>query len=102
MVWETLSLKDFSSNVFDTNDDYPSYYDRYLENFFHESLGPANDLLGTFGIGPKWLSDPATAKITVIIVEVWQWTPFMFLLLLAGLLSLPKEPWQLQLMEKCI
>ena len=25
-------------------------------------------------------------------VEVWQWTPFMFLLLLAGLLSLPKEP----------
>jgi multiple sugar transport system permease protein len=29
----------------------------------------------------------------VIIVEVWQWTPFMFLLLLAGLLSLPKEPY---------
>ena len=60
--------------------------------FFHESLGPVNDLLGVFGVGPKWLSDPATAKITVIIVEVWQWTPFMFLLLLAGLLSLPKEP----------
>ena len=60
--------------------------------FFHESLGPVNDLLDVFGVGPKWLSDPATAKITVIIVEVWQWTPFMFLLLLAGLLSLPKEP----------
>ena len=28
----------------------------------------------------------------IIIAEVWQWTPFMFLLLLAGLLSLPKEP----------
>ena len=60
--------------------------------FFHESLGPVNDLLGVFGVAPKWLSDPAVAKITVIIVEVWQWTPFMFLLLLAGLLSLPKEP----------
>ena len=32
------------------------------------------------------------AKISIIVVEVWQWTSFMFLLLLAGLLSLPKEP----------
>ena len=31
--------------------------------------------------------------LSVILVEVWQWTPFMFLLLLAGLLSLPKEPY---------
>jgi len=29
---------------------------------------------------------------SIIIVEVWQWTPFMFLMLLAGLLSLPREP----------
>jgi len=61
--------------------------------FFHESLGPLNDLLGRLGVEPiLWLSDPVVAKFTVIIVEVWQWTPFMFLLLLAGLLSLPKEP----------
>ena len=60
--------------------------------FFHESLGPVNDLLQIFDIAPKWLTDPTLAKVTVIIVEVWQWTPFMFLLLLAGLLSLPKEP----------
>ena len=60
--------------------------------FFHESLGPVNDLLSVFGVAPKWLTDPVIAKFTVIIVEVWQWTPFMFLLLLAGLLSLPKEP----------
>ena len=57
--------------------------------FFHESLGPVNDILGNFGFAPKWLTDPTLAKFTVIIVEVWQWTPFMFLLLLAGLLSLP-------------
>ena len=55
-------------------------------------LGPVNDLLSVFGVAPKWLTDPVIAKFTVIIVEVWQWTPFMFLLLLAGLLSLPKEP----------
>ena len=58
---------------------------------FHRSLGPVNDFLSLFGLSYNWLSDPLVSKITVIIVEVWQWTPFMFLLLLAGLLSLPKE-----------
>lgn len=61
------------------------------KTFFHESLGPVNDFLSLFEITPLWLSDETLAKVTVIIVETWQWTPFMFLLLLAGLLSLPKE-----------
>ena len=60
--------------------------------FFHESLGPVNDVLSIFGVAPPWLTNEHLAKVTIIIVEVWQWTPFMFLLLLAGLLSLPKEP----------
>src|SRR6056300_1187268 len=60
--------------------------------FFHESLGPVNDILSHFNIAPLWLSSETLSKFTVMIVEVWQWTPFMFLLLLAGLLSLPKEP----------
>jgi len=60
---------------------------------FHESLGPANDLAGLLGFGNiPWLTQPMWATIVVILVDVWQWTPFMFLLLLAGLLSLPKEP----------
>lgn len=60
---------------------------------FHESLGPANDLLGLLGMASlPWLSQAGLAMTSVIIVEVWQWTPFMFLMLLAGLLSLPREP----------
>jgi len=59
---------------------------------FHESLGPVNDFFSLFGMTPLWLSSEGLSKVTVIIVEVWQWTPFMFLLLLACLLSLPKEP----------
>lgn len=60
---------------------------------FHESLGPANDLLRLLGFAPlPWLSVAGLAMLSVIIVEVWQWTPFMFLILLAGLLSLPREP----------
>ena len=60
--------------------------------FFHESLGPVNDFFSLFGMAPPWLSHEVLALVTVMIGEVWQWTPFMFLLMLAGLLSLPKEP----------
>lgn len=60
---------------------------------FHESLGPANDVLGLIGLGPyPWLTSANFAMAAVMLVEIWQWTPFMFLLLLAGLLSLPREP----------
>lgn len=60
---------------------------------FHESLGPANDFLGLLGLGPyPWLTSANWAFAAVMLVEIWQWTPFMFLLLLAGLLSLPREP----------
>jgi multiple sugar transport system permease protein len=60
---------------------------------FHESLGPVNDLLGRTGLGPiGWLTATTPSYVSLMTVEVWQWTPFMFLLLLAGLLSLPHEP----------
>ncbi len=59
----------------------------------HESLGPANDLLGWVGLGPyQWLTSSGWAMISVMLVEVWEWTPFMFLFMLAGLVSLPDEP----------
>jgi multiple sugar transport system permease protein len=60
---------------------------------FHESLGPLNPILAALGIGAQpWLSEAGHAFAAAMIVEIWQWTPFMFLLLLAGLLSLPSEP----------
>ncbi|WP_119273862.1 carbohydrate ABC transporter permease [Taklimakanibacter deserti] len=39
-----------------------------------------------------WLSDPVLAFMSIVIMDVWQWTPFMFLILLAGLEGLPREP----------
>ncbi len=60
---------------------------------FHQSLGPANDVLHLIGLGPyPWLTSSAWAMASIMIVEVWQWTPFMFLFMLAGLVSLPREP----------
>lgn len=49
--------------------------------------------LGTvLGIGVvPWLSNPTLAVVSIIVMDVWQWTPFMFLILLAGLESMPSE-----------
>ena len=63
------------------------------KSIFNETVGPVNDILIKLGMEPvAWLSSTNSAMFAIILAEVWQWTPFMFLLLLAGLLSLPKEP----------
>ena len=43
---------------------------------------------------PPMLTDPILAFVAVVLVDVWQWTPFMMLLVLAGLQSLPNEPFE--------
>jgi multiple sugar transport system permease protein len=47
--------------------------------------------LGLFKSVPLF-SSPATAFATLILVDVWEWTPFMMLFMLAGLFSMPQEP----------
>ncbi|MFN3615098.1 MAG: carbohydrate ABC transporter permease, partial [Rubrimonas sp.] len=42
----------------------------------------------------RWASSPQTALFTVILVDVWVYTPFMMILLLAGLRSLPQQPFE--------
>lgn len=59
---------------------------------FYEIDGPVNQLLNTIGIGGKpWISNPTWARVAIIIIDVWQWTPFVFLVLLAGLQGLPQD-----------
>lgn len=45
------------------------------------------------------LSDPALVLLTIIFIDVWQWTPFVTLIMLAGLLSLPREPYEAAIMD---
>jgi multiple sugar transport system permease protein len=60
---------------------------------FDPSIGFANQLLAWFGLPPQpWLSGADTALPTLILVDVWQWTPMVVLILLAGLTSLSEEP----------
>jgi multiple sugar transport system permease protein len=55
-------------------------------------FGLANKLLGFVGIMPHdWLGSAETALLSVIIVDIWHWTPFCFLLFLAGVESLPQD-----------
>ena len=56
----------------------------------HSTLGPVNDMFTAIGLpNLPFLTNSIMAKLSIIIVEVWQWTPFVILLMLAGLQSLP-------------
>jgi multiple sugar transport system permease protein len=60
---------------------------------FEPSIGFANVLMKFLGLPAQgWLSDKDTALNTLIFIDVWQWTPMVILILLAGLSTLPEEP----------
>ncbi|MEE9299908.1 MAG: sugar ABC transporter permease [Alphaproteobacteria bacterium] len=62
---------------------------------YNPELGVINYLLRLVGLpGQGWLGSMNQALLSVIIVDVWQWTPFMFLILFAGVRSLPKSPFE--------
>ncbi len=56
-------------------------------------LGFVNQVLEVVGLGPvNWLNTPTLALISISIASIWQWTPLVVLLTLAGLEALPKDP----------
>lgn len=62
---------------------------RYM---YHPTVGIFNRTLKEWGFDPiPWLSDSTWSFIAVIIADVWQWTPFIFILSLAALQSLPRS-----------
>ncbi|EUC13074.1 MULTISPECIES: carbohydrate ABC transporter permease [Paraburkholderia] len=59
---------------------------------FNRQFGVANYIGGLVGVPPQdWLADPTLAFVSVMIMDIWQWTPFCALILLAGLTMVPKE-----------
>ncbi len=64
------------------------------------NIGPANYFLSMIGIAPiEWLSGNYTSVISLIIVDVWQWAPFMTLTILAAFESLPKDLFEAALVD---
>ena len=57
--------------------------------------GLINHLLSLVGLGPVyWFVDPFWAFAGVMLVDIWQWTPFVMIVLTAALASLPGEPFR--------
>jgi multiple sugar transport system permease protein len=57
--------------------------------------GVLNHILGLVGIKPiAWLGDSSTALVSLILIDVWIYSPFAILIFLAGLQSMPREPYE--------
>lgn len=66
------------------------------------NFGAVNGTLKGFAVNTTsltWTSSPRLAMLSIIAVDVWQWTPFMFLILLAGLQAIPQEPYEAALID---
>ncbi|HEX2528129.1 MAG TPA: sugar ABC transporter permease [Geminicoccus sp.] len=62
---------------------------------FHPQLGVLNYLLSLVGIPPQlWVFHPATVIPSLVLVETWQWTPLVMLIVLGGLAAIPTEPYE--------
>lgn len=62
---------------------------------FETRSGPVNYMLNIVGIESlQWHASAQTALLTVILIDTWEWTPFVMMILLAGLLALPQEPFE--------
>src|SRR5258708_5224462 len=59
---------------------------------FNEQHGPINSLISSVGLTPvNWITDISAARMAVLITDVWQWTPFVFIIALAAMQSIPDD-----------
>jgi len=62
---------------------------RYL---FDASFGPINQAFAWIGLAPHaWLAEPALAFGAIVVTDIWQWTPFVLIMVLAGLQGLDES-----------
>jgi multiple sugar transport system permease protein len=66
------------------------------------NFGAVNGTLKRLGLNTEsltWTASPKLAMVSIIIADVWQWTPFVFLIFLAGLQAIPEEPYEAALID---
>ncbi|PQA74590.1 carbohydrate ABC transporter permease [Brucella oryzae] len=62
---------------------------------YHPQLGVLNYLLSLIGIPPQeWIFNQNTVIPSLVAVETWQWTPLVMLIVLGGLASMPRDPFE--------
>jgi multiple sugar transport system permease protein len=72
-----------------------------FKQLLNPNYGWVGYYLGQLGFpkGVDLLGDPTSAWIVLLILDIWQWTPFIALILMAGLQSLPAEPREAALVD---
>ncbi|MEI7711327.1 MAG: sugar ABC transporter permease [Rhodospirillales bacterium] len=67
---------------------------------FHPQLGVLNYILTSVGLPPStWVYDAHTVIPTLVMVETWQWTPLVMLIVLGGIASLPQDPYEAAILD---
>ena len=68
----------------------PAVIGLFWKLILNGSYGVLNQALGALGLPqPQWITDPGLKLFSVLIIDVWMWTPFMLLISLAALNSIP-------------
>ncbi len=68
----------------------PAVMGLYWNLILNGNYGILNQILGILGSGqPQWLTDPGLKLFSILLVDIWMWTPFMMLIALAGLQAIP-------------
>jgi multiple sugar transport system permease protein len=59
---------------------------------FNEANGPVNNILQGLGLSRvNWITDPTAARAAILLTDVWQWTPFVFIIVLAAMQAIPDD-----------
>jgi multiple sugar transport system permease protein len=67
---------------------------------YEPNIGIANVFLQAIGLPPQeWLASPDLVMPSLIFIDVWEWTPMIALIVLAGLVSLPKDPYEAAIVD---
>jgi len=70
------------------------------KTLFHYDIGLLNTILSSLGLARVgWLIDPHLALWSIVLVDVWQWTPFAFIVMQAGLSSIPQEVFEASVVD---
>ena len=68
----------------------PAVMGLYWNFILNGHYGVANQALAAFGLfQPQWLTDPDLKLLSILMIDIWMWTPFMMLIALAGLNAIP-------------
>ena len=70
----------------------PAVMGLYWNFILNGHYGVLNQLLAYLALPqPQWLTDPDLKLLSMLIIDIWMWTPFMMLIALAGLNAIPKH-----------